>query len=299
MTLKELQIFYELCEDSHISRLAERIGITQSGISLSIKSLEKKIGEPLFDRIGKKLILNEIGRLFREKTFPHFVALSDAENFFKKNKISGILNIASSRTIGAFITPQTVYDFLKMHTNVVIKKDIQNSQHIINLVKTATIDIGFIESNSNDKEIEKEIIGQDRMLVVTSDKNLQGVTCYIDELFDRQWILREKGSGTREIFLDAIGEVSKDIKILMEFSEFAEAKTILLKNPQTITCLSKYVIEKELAREELFEVKLKNITIERNFYLIYHKNKYQSKLFLEFRKFAKRFFVLLSSSRSS
>ncbi|WP_331775203.1 LysR family transcriptional regulator [Sulfurospirillum sp. 1612] len=292
MTLKELHIFYELCEDTHISRLAQRIGITQSAISLSIKSLERQIGEPLFDRIGKKLILNEIGRLFKEKTYSHYIALSDAENFFKESKVSGILNIASSRTIGAFITPQTVYDFLEQHPNAVVKKDIHNSQHIVNLVKDATIDMGFIESNCDDEEIEKEIIGRDRMLVVTSDKRLKGATCYIDELFDRQWILREKGSGTREIFLEAIGDISKEIKILMEFSEFAEAKTILLKNPQTITCLSQYAIEKELKRGELFEVKLKNISIERSFYLIYHKKKYQSKLFLEFRKFAKRFFVI-------
>lgn len=291
MTLKELDIFYKLCDDSHISHLAQRIGMTQSGISLSIKSLEKKIGEPLFDRIGKKLILNEIGRLFKEKTFPHFAALRDTENIFRKNKISGILKIASSRTIGAFITSQMVYDFLQIHPNVIIKKDVQNSQNIINLVKSGAIDMGFIESNDDDTEIVREKIGQDRIVIVTSDKNLQGATCYIDELFDHQWILREKGSGTRKIFLDAIGDISKEMKILMEFSEFSEAKTILLKNPQAITSLSKYAIEKELACEELFEVKLKNIPIERNFYLIYNKEKYSSKLFLEFKKFAKRSFV--------
>ncbi|MDX1808434.1 MAG: LysR substrate-binding domain-containing protein [Sulfurospirillaceae bacterium] len=291
MTLKELNIFYELCENSHISQLASRLGITQSAISLSIKSLENNIGEQLFDRIGKKLILNEIGRLFREKTFPHFVALSDAENFFKKSKISGILNIASSRTIGTFITPQIVYDFLGIHSNVVINKDIQNSLNIVKSIKDAKIDMGFIESSCDEPEITKEKIGQDRMIVVTSDKSLKNVTLYIDELFDRKWILREKGSGTREIFLDSIGDISKDIKIFMEFSEFEEAKTILLHNPQTITCLSKYAVEKELQRGELFEVKLKNLSIERNYYLIYNKEKYKSKLFLEFQKFVKDFFI--------
>lgn len=291
VTLKELSIFYKLCENSHISKLAQTLNITQSAISLSIKSLENKIGEQLFDRIGKKLVLNEIGRLFREKTYPHFMALSDAENFFKENKISGILNIASSRTIGTFITPQIVYDFLERYPSVMINKDIQNSSAIVSLVKEARIDVGFIESNSDDSDIIKEVVGHDNLIVVSSDKRLKDSSFYIDELFDKKWILREKGSGTREIFLDSLDEASKDIKIFMEFSEFEEAKTLLLNNPKTITCFSKFAVEKELRREELFEIKLKNLHIQRNFYLIYNKGKYKSKLFLEFQKFIKEYFI--------
>ncbi|WP_263832162.1 LysR family transcriptional regulator [Sulfurospirillum oryzae] len=285
MTLKELAIFYHLCEDSHLSNLAQRLGITQSAISLAIKSLEQKIGEQLFDRIGKKLILNEIGRLFKEKTHSHFVALNDAEDFFKDSKISGILNIASSKTIGDFMTPQIVFDFLTLHEHVTIQKDIKNSSQIIQMVKDAAIDIGFIESSCEDADICKEVIGDDQLIVVSADPCLGEGTFFIDELFFKKWILREKGSGTREVFLDALGVIAKELKIFMEFSEFEEAKTILLKNPQTITCLSRVAVEKELLRGELFEVKLFNLTIERKFYMIYNKNKYASKLFTEFKQF--------------
>lgn len=285
MTLKELSFFYALCEDAHISNLAQKLGITQSAISLAIKSLESQIGEPLFDRIGKKLVLNEVGRLFREKTHTHFLALNDAENFFKKNKISGILTIASSKTIGDFITPPIVFDFLTQHEQVSICKDIQNSAQIIQMVKNATIDMGFIESVCDDAELCKEVIGNDQLIVVSSDPCLADGTFFIDELFHKQWILREKGSGTREVFLEALGEIAKELKIFMEFSEFEEAKTILLNNPQTITCLSKVAVENELNRGELFEVKLVNLKIDRSFYLIYHKNKYHTKLFSEFKNF--------------
>ncbi len=282
MTLKELTIFYHLCEDSHISNLAKKLGITQSAISLAIKSLEKKVDEQLFDRLGKKLVLNERGRYFREKTEPHFIALNDAKNLFKKDKISGILNITASKTIGDYITPQIIFDFLNSHLHVEIKKDIQNSTNIIELVKNHEIDMGFIESVCDDDEIIKKEIKNDKLIVVTSDKKLKNKTFYIDEILDKKWLLREKGSGTRDIFLDSIGNTTKELKIFMEFNEFEEAKTILFQNPETITCLSKFVVQKELKRGELFEVKLKNISIERKLYLIYHKNKYKSKLFIEF-----------------
>ncbi len=282
MTLKELNIFYQLCEDSHISNLAKKLGLTQSAISLAVKSLEKKVDEQLFDRLGKKLVLNERGRFFRQKTEPHFMALNDAKNLFKNDKISGILNITSSKTIGDYITPQIIFDFLNSHLHVEIKKDIQNSKNIINLVKNYEIDMGFIESVCDDPDIIKKEIKKDRLVVVTSDKRLKDKTCYIDELLEKKWLLREKGSGTRDIFLNSIGYTAKELEVFMEFNEFEEAKTILFNNPQTITCLSKFVVEKELQREDLFEITLKNLNIERKLYLIYHKNKYKSKLFIEF-----------------
>ena len=59
-------------------------------------------------------MLNERGRIFKEKTYENYLSLKDTENFFKKDKISGVLNIASSKTIGNFILPKIVYDYLLM-----------------------------------------------------------------------------------------------------------------------------------------------------------------------------------------
>jgi DNA-binding transcriptional LysR family regulator len=284
MTLKELNIFYRLCDNTHLSLVANELGLTQSALSLSIKSLESKLGVQLFDRIGKKLILNDKGKEFRAKTHTHFLNLMDAKHLFMIDKISGKLNIAFSKTIGEFIMPQILYDFLVKFPHVKIKKDIQNSKNIIEMVKNGVIDAGLIESECDDKAITKEKIGKDDLKIITSDKNLKDKTVYIDELFSKRWILREKGSGTRDIFLNTLGIIAKNLDVFMEFNEFEEAKTLLCNNPETITCISRFVVEKELQRGELFEVKLKNLPIQRNLYLIYHKNKYKSRLFREFRK---------------
>ncbi len=285
MTLKELSLFYHLCEDAHLCNLSKKLGITQSAISLAIKSLEKKVGEPLFDRIGKKLVLSEKGRLFYEKTHPHYEALKEAQLFFSHNALAGSLKIASSKTIGEYLMPSIVYDFRLLHPSVSVHQTIQNSASIIELVKNGAIDMGFIESSCECKEIHKEVIADDELIVVSSDKALHNKQCYIDELFDKKWILREKGSGTREVFLEALGESAKTLPLFLEFSEFEEAKTLLLRYNESITCLSRVVVENELKRGELFEVTLKNISLKRPFYLIYHKDKYASKLFSEFKRF--------------
>ncbi len=290
MTLRELELFYYLAENPHISKLTKKVGISQSAISLAIKSLEKKLTEPLFDRIGKKLILNERGRLFKEKTYVHYLALKDTQELFKKNKLSGVLKIASSKTIGDFIMPQIIFDFLSNYTDATIKKDITNSSQIIKKILDGEIDMGFIESSYNSLDIVKEKIGKDKLIIVSGDKELSFDEFYIDQLFSKKWLLREEGSGTREIFLEKLGNYAKDIKIYMEFSEFEEIKGLLEKNHQAITCISQFSVKKEIQRGELFEVKLKNISFERELFLVYHKNKYQSEFFKTYKEFAKGYF---------
>ena len=290
MTLKELELFYHLAKNPHISDLAKKIGMSQSAISLAIKSLEQKLSEPLFDRIGKKLVLNERGRLFREQTYRHFLALKDAQEMFYKNKLSGNLKIASSRTIGAFLMPQIIFDFLAQYPEISIEKKIENSQGVVKKVLDGEVDIGFIESVIQMPNLIQEKIGQDTLIVVSADKNLAKKTFYIDQLFSKKWILREEGSGTREIFLNKLGSLAKSLNIYMEFMEFVEVKELLRKNSDAITCISRFSVKQELQRGELFEVKIKNLTFERDLFMVYHKNKYQTRLFEEFKSFIYRFF---------
>jgi len=289
MTLKELELFYALCEDSHVSRLSRKLELSQSAISLALKSLEKKLEEPLFDRFGKKLVLNERGRIFKEKTYENYLSLRDAENFFKKDKISGVLNIASSKTIGNFILPKIVYDYLLMYENTTIKKKITNSASIIQMVKDGKLDMGFIEIQCKDAELIKEVLGEDELIVVSCDEELNNEV-YLDELYSKKWILREKGSGTRDVFIKEISDVTTSLDVFMEYTDFEEIKMLLEKNPEIITCISKVAVLKELKTKQLKEIKLKNINIKRNFYCIYHKQKYKSKLFNSFKTFVKKSF---------
>ena len=104
--------FYKLCENPQVTQVASELNISQSAISLAIKSLENSLNEQLFDRIGKKkLILNEKGKYFKEKTLPSYLALMDASTIFQENKLAGNIKIAASKTISNYIMPNIYYDF--------------------------------------------------------------------------------------------------------------------------------------------------------------------------------------------
>ncbi len=291
MTLRELHIFYELSNTTHVGEVAKKLGITQSAVSLAIKSLEAKMGEKLFDRIGKNLLLNERGKYFKSITKKHYDALLESVSLFRKDTLLGEINISASRTIGDYIMPQALFDFKKLYPDVNIKNSTKNSKEIARLVEEGSVNIGFIESKVKFKNISMQKIGQDELIVVSSDKKLANKSLYIDTLFSKIWLLREEGSGTRETFLNSIGKYSINLKRQLIFSSFESIKRVLYANEDALTCISKICVEDELKNGVLFEVKLKNFIFKRDFYLIYHKNKYKNRLFLEFSDFVKSYFM--------
>ena len=285
MTFKELNFFYKLCENPQVTQVAFELNISQSAVSLAIKSLENSLNEKLFDRIGKKLILNEKGKFFKEKTLSHYMALLDAQNIFQENKLAGNIKIASSKTISNYIMPNIYFDFLTKYNDVKLDILTINSSKIIDMILKSQIDIGLIEVDTLNASLVKEKLCDDELIVVTSDKN-HPKEAFIDNIY-KKWILREIGSGTREIFMNHIGDISKDLDIFMQLQDFEEIKTIVLNNSNTVTALSKVIVQKELKEKKLFEIKLKNIELKREFYLIYHKEKSKNLLFETFIEFLK------------
>ena len=285
MTLKELNFFYKLCANPQVTQVASELNISQSAISLAIKSLENSLNEQLFDRIGKKLILNEKGKYFKEKTLPSYLALMDASTIFQENKLAGNIKIAASKTISNYIMPNIYYDFLSKYKDVKLDILTINSSNIIDKILKSELDIGLIEVDTQNSSLIKEKLADDELIVVSSDEKHPQIA-FIDAI-KKRWILREIGSGTREIFMNKIGEIAKELDIFMQLQDFEEIKTIVLNNKNTVTSLSKVIVQKELDEKKLFQIKLKNLELKREFYLVYHKEKSKNLLFETFVEFIK------------
>lgn len=290
MTLKELNFFYKLSDNPQVTQVAQELKISQSAISLAIKSLENKLEEQLFDRVGKKLILNERGRYFKEKTLPHYLAIIDSQKLFQKNKFAGNMKIASSKTISNYLMPDIYYEFLSTYTDVKFDISTINSSKIIENILKSNLDIGLIEIDINNSNLIKQKLCDDELIIVTSDENTPKIA-FIDTI-NKKWILRETGSGTREVFINSLGKYAQDISIFMELQDFEEIKTILIDNKDTITAISKNAVKKELESKKLFQIKLKNFEFKREFHIVYHKDKSTNLLFQTFIDFLKSKFLL-------
>jgi len=285
LTLRQMEIFLNVVKQGHLTNVAKGMGLSQSAISMSIKELENILGNPLFDRINKKLILNEMGRSFEKEIAPIIKKLNDIEYEFKNTINKGIVRVGASTTIVDYLMPPIICSYMSNYPDVKIGLKEGNTQQIVELIKSGEIDVGFIEGIVNDSEIIKEIIGVDELVVVTTDTTLTKELS-IDTLQDRKWVLREEGSGTREVFLDYIKERVDHINIFLELGHTESIKSLLM-NHKCLTCISKIAVQKDIINSKLFRVPIKDFECKRNFFMIYHKDKYQSELFEKFTYFAK------------
>lgn len=285
LTLRQMEIFLNVVREGHLTNVAKRMGLSQSAISMSIKELENILGSPLFDRINKKLILNEMGRSFEKEIAPIIKKLNDIEYEFKNSVNKGMVRVGASTTIVDYLMPPIICSYMNNYPDVKVSLKEGNSQRIVELLKDGEIDVGYIEGVTNDPEIIKEIIGVDELVVVTTDTSLDQ-PCTIDMLQDRKWVLREEGSGTRDVFLDYVKNKVNHINIFLELGHTESIKSLLM-NHQCLTCISKIAVEKEIQTQKLVRIPLKNFECKRDFLMIYHKDKYHSELFEKFLYFTK------------
>jgi DNA-binding transcriptional LysR family regulator len=286
LTLRQMQIFLNVVKSGHLTNVAKDMELSQSAISMSIKELENILGRPVFDRINKKLVLNEVGRAFHKEIDPIFKKLSDIEYEFKNSENKGMIRVGASTTIVDYLMPSIICSYMSAYPDVKITLKEGNTKEITEMIQEGSIDVGFVEGFVSGSDIIKEKIGVDELLVVTSDKNLCK-SCYIDELAEKRWVLREEGSGTREVFLDYIKEKVDNLNIFFELGHTESIKSILM-NRECLTCISKISVENEIREGTLHQVDVKNFECKRDFLMIYHKDKYHSTLFEKFLFFSKK-----------
>jgi len=286
LTLRQMEIFLNVVKSGHLTNVAKDMKLSQSAISMSIKELENILGRPIFDRINKKLILNEIGRAFHKEIVPVFKKISDIEYEFQNSLNKGMIRVGASTTIVDYMMPSIICKYMNSYSDVKISLKEGNSKDIVSLIKEGLIDIGFIEGTVLDSDIISERIGVDELIVVSADENLNQ-EYFIDSLANKRWVLREEGSGTREIFLDYIKDKTEPLNIFLELGHTESIKSILL-NHHCLTCISKIAVKNELKKGALRQINIKNFECKRNFLMIYHKDKYHSGLFEKFAYFARQ-----------
>jgi len=286
LTLRQMEIFLNVVSSGHLTNVAKEMKLSQSAISMSIKELENILGRPVFDRINKKLVLNEVGRAFYKEIDPIFKKLSDIEYEFKNSENKGMIRVGASTTIVDYLMPSIICSYMSSYPDVKITLKEGNTKEIVEMIKDGIIDVAFVEGLVTGPEIIKEKIGVDELIVVTANEELSK-PCYIDELADKRWVLREEGSGTREVFLNYIKDKVDNLNIFFELGHTESIKSILL-NRECFTCISKISVKSEIAEGKLFKADVKNFDCKRDFLMIYHKDKYHSTLFEKFLFFSKK-----------
>ena len=206
----------------------------------------------------------------------------------KESGGGGELRVAASHTLADYLLPAQAMDFMAAHPKARVALHIGNTAQSAAAVISGEAQMGFVEGETTDAALERTPLKSDRLIAVSADRALQGER-FIDTITDRPWVLREAGSGTRELFLKTLGPWAAKLNIALELTHFEAIKNAL-KNSPAISCLSSHCVARELERGELFEVKIKGFVFEREFALIRRRDRAFSPLAARFAAFCQQRF---------
>lgn len=276
ITFKQLEVFIAIAKYKHMGLAAESIFLTQSACSMSLSTLERQFGLTLFDRAKKGLILNEVGRMLYPQAVNLLAKAKELENLMMntEEKPVGHLLVGASTTIGNYVLPKIISRFSHDFPQTNITLRVNNTETIIKEILNFDIDIGFIEGNCYSLNLNiKKWKGDNLIVIAAPDHRLnQKKRLSFKDLEHAKWILREKGSGTREHFENAM---KANILALMEFTH-TEAINQAVMTGIGIGCVSELTVIEYLKNKSLVQLATPFLKLSREFYMLIHKEKYQT-----------------------
>ncbi len=284
ITLRQLQIFVAVARTSSTTEAGKSLPLSQSATSAAINDIESLLNTQLFDRVGKRLVLNDNGRLLLPNALALIEGAIDLEQQFSTARTGMVsqLRLGASTTIGNYILPGLLAgcrreQFGECEAAPSMRVDIANSSKIAEAVANYEIDAGFIEGHCHVPNLEVIPWIQDELLIVASPTHAiarKGKVDF-DTLQQVQWLMRESGSGTRETVEYELLRHLSHLNIGMEFGG-AEAIKRATSEGLGISCLSRWAVADYLETGQLIILETELPKLTRKFHIILHKQKYLS-----------------------
>ncbi|MBP2167545.1 DNA-binding transcriptional LysR family regulator [Erwinia toletana] len=280
ITLRQVEVFTEVLKSGSTTQASQVLALSQSAVSAALADLEGQLGVQLFDRVGKRLVVNEHGRLLYPRAVGLLEQAGEIEQLFRED--NGAIRIYASSTIGNYLLPGMIAGYRRDFPHLPLELSVGNSQDVINAVADFRVDVGLIEGPCHMTELISEPWLEDELVVFAApDAPILQQPVTLETLSAMQWILREHGSGTREIVDYLLLSHLPRFELAMELGN-SEAIKHAVRHGMGISCLSRRVIADQLAAGSLVEVKIPLPKLSRTLYRIQHRQKHMSKALLRF-----------------
>lgn len=276
-TLRQLEVFLAIAHQQNVSKAAQALNLSQSAASSALKELEQQFDVQLFDRVGKRLQLNEQGRLIRPKAESLLAQAADLEQTLLKHADAGHLKVGATLSIGNYLAVNIMAEMMRQQPNANISLEVANTEVISQKVINYALDIGLIEGELQHSDLNVIPWRDDELAVFCSPEHpfAQKKTLSDEDLLAASWILREAGSGTRQAFERAMHGILPDLHVAHELQHTEAIKRAVEAN-LGIGCLSQITLEDAFNRGSLIRLEAPQRDFERQFYFILHKQKFRS-----------------------
>jgi DNA-binding transcriptional LysR family regulator len=280
LTLRQLQTFVAVAHAGSTMAAAQEISLSQSAVSASLNELEDLLGGKLFNRVGRRLVLNEHGRSMLPQARVLLDEARAIESQFGKagHAPAPRLRIAASTTIGNWVLPKVIAAYGRGQDVARIVLEIGNTLEVARAVAEFEVDLGFIEGPSTEPQLAVRPWMSDELVVVCSKRHPLARPrrrVSLAELREASWLAREAGSGTREVVERALQPHLHEMKAQMELGS-TEAIIQAAAEGLGLACVSRCTVEDMLALGRLMVLATALPKLERTFYLVHHERRYMS-----------------------
>ncbi|HEX3915091.1 MAG TPA: LysR family transcriptional regulator [Steroidobacteraceae bacterium] len=289
LSLRQLQIFRAIALSGSTTAAALSVPLSQSAASAALKELERLLGAQLFDRIGKRLLLNDNGRALLPMALAVLDSAHNLEAAFLHNTeaLPVDLRVFASTTIGNYILPALLARFRVAVPAARVELRIGNTLDVVTAVREFATDLGFIEGPCHAQDIIVAPWLEDELVIVAAPSHplaraARQRKLSFEQLADAQWLLREPGSGTRESVEQALLPHLLNIPASMTLGSSEAIKNAVAEG-LGVSCLSRAVVRNLLAAKRLRILATALPRLTRTFLMIHHEKKQLSE---PLRKFA-------------
>jgi DNA-binding transcriptional LysR family regulator len=275
-TLRQLEVFLAVAHSENITRAAGELALSQSAASGALKDLEDQFGVQLFDRIGKRLQLNDFGRAVRPRAEALMAQARELEAALARHAEAGDLKVGATLTIGNYLAVGVMARYMAQHPGTHVSLDVENTATIARRVANFELDLGMIEGDLTHPDLEVIDWRDDELVVFCAPTHpLAKKKSLTDEdMLSTTWIVREQGSGTRQGFDRAMHGLLPRLKLLPEL-QHTEAIKRAVEAGLGISCLSKVALEDAFRRKALVPLAVPHRDFSRKFYFILHRDKHR------------------------
>ena len=276
-TLRQLQVFLATAHHENISKAAESLSMSQSAASGALKELEALYDLKFFERAGKRLKLNELGRQFWPRAEALLAQARELEADLLSHRDLGRLNVGATLTIGNYLAVGIMADYMAEQPGARVHLEVANTRTIVERVLAFELDLGLIEGELNHPDLELLPWREDELVVFCSPEHaLSGKEALTDQdLREAHWIVRESGSGTRQTFERGLHGLVPELDLALE-PEHTEAIKRAVEAGLGISCLSRVCLREAFRRGSLVELPVPHRDFSRDFYFVLHRQKYRS-----------------------
>lgn len=285
-----METFLTVCRYMNFTRASEKLNITQPAVSQHIRFLEKYYDAKLFRYEGKKLSLTGAGEILRNASLTMMHDEQSMQNEMQQTQREKEIRFGATRTIGDAVMGEVLEKYLSRFPQAKIHMEVENTKELLMRLDAGRIDFALVEGFFKKSEYDFQVYSHERYIAVSSPEyKFRNKPENIEDLFTERLLLREEGSGTREVLercLEARNFNIRDFKKRMEVGSMQTIKE-LTKAGCGITFLYEAAVRRELAEGSLQQILLRDFPLSHEFTFIWRRGSIYADWYRElFRRFS-------------